>query len=109
MDGRLSFSRIVPRFKLATIATSRYGEINEKNPNLCLIYGQTDTHWVGRWVLSYRNFFDVMFPKGTVFAVPKNHKIFNSIINGELAKSLIAKHQDDAQRNLLKPSFSENH
>jgi hypothetical protein len=110
MEDRLLFSGIGEcSFGIATIGIHKYGVFNEENPSLCLIYGDTGTHWIGRWVSSYCNFFDILFSKGTVKELTDaDEQKYYSIMNGELAKSLIAKHQDDAQRNLLKPSLSEN-
>jgi len=52
------------KYMMATKATHKLGDISRDEPDLCYIYRETDTDYIGTWVTGY-GFFDVKFPKET--------------------------------------------
>lgn len=51
-------------YRMATKATHLTGDLSSEEPDICYIYGETKTYYVGMWLLGY-GFGDVKFPKET--------------------------------------------
>lgn len=49
---------------MATKAIHVMGDISRKDPDYCVVYGETETDYVGNWVTGY-GFIDVKFSKET--------------------------------------------
>jgi hypothetical protein len=52
------------RYMMATTAIHKLGDISRDEPDLCSIYDEDDTTFIGMWVTGF-GFFDVRFPKET--------------------------------------------
>lgn len=59
------YTSIKPSYKLATKAIHKLGDISRDEGDLCVVYGETETDYVGNWTTGL-GFFDVHFPKDTV-------------------------------------------
>lgn len=55
---------------MATKAIHMLGDISSDTPDLCSIYGETRTCWIGCWVTGY-GFMNVKFPKKTTRKLTK--------------------------------------
>lgn len=54
-----------PRNMMATKAVIKSGQdISRDEPSLCLVYDETETHYIGQWVEGL-GYIDVKFPKET--------------------------------------------
>jgi hypothetical protein len=49
---------------MSTQATHAYGDLSRAEPDLAIIHGETETHYIGAWV-SGIGFVNVWFPKAT--------------------------------------------
>ncbi len=67
------------RFMMATKASHTMGDISRDSPSLCIVYGEEDEHWVGRFLTGF-GFCDIRFPKKTTREPTKQEK---EIWNGE--------------------------
>lgn len=52
------------KYMMATKAIHKMGDISRDEPDLCHIYRETETDYIGSWVTGF-GFFDVKFPKET--------------------------------------------
>lgn len=52
------------RFMIATKALHAMGDISRDNPDLAVIYDETDDAYIGEWVTGF-GFVNVHFPKAT--------------------------------------------
>ena len=96
------------KFRLATIAYHKYGDLSQCTPTLCIIYGGTSDFWVGRWVTVLPCFFDVNFPKGSLKKLTRIEKEkFKKVIEGAIADRYILFHQSDSKIN-YKPLAIKN-
>lgn len=59
---KVEFTKIEPRHMIATKAIHQLGDISSDAPDICRVYGETETDWIGAWVEGL-GFFDVRFPK----------------------------------------------
>jgi hypothetical protein len=57
-------SSLPERYMMATIAHHKLGDLSRPEPNLALITGEDDEHWIGSWVEGL-GYFNVRFPKAT--------------------------------------------
>lgn len=99
-DDRLVFSGIREyRFFMVASGAHKLAEWNETVPSLCIVYGETENYWVGRWTTKYKEFWDVKFPKDKV-KVPSYHDIekYLDVINGDFVHSIKFKHAPDLER-----------
>lgn len=99
-DERISFSGLGGcRFAMATNGLHKYGILDNTVPHLCLIYGEEGFNWIGRWVTTYVEFFDVKFPKNTTTILTDLERDkYKYIIEGALGKKLLEKHTIDSKR-----------
>ncbi len=49
---------------MATQAIHKLGDFSRDTYDLCCVYGETETDWIGAWITGL-GFFDVRFPKET--------------------------------------------
>ena len=49
---------------MATKAYHKLGDISSDEPDLCVVYSETENYYVGQWVTGY-GFFNVHFPKNS--------------------------------------------
>jgi len=52
------------RYKIATKAIHKLGDISRDKPDLCVIHSQDEENYIGNWVCGF-GFIDVKFPKET--------------------------------------------
>ncbi|MGI5247591.1 hypothetical protein [Dactylosporangium sp. CA-139066] len=52
------------RYMMATVAHHKLGDISRDKPALAVIYGETDTDWIGQWAAGF-GLVNVRFPKAT--------------------------------------------
>ena len=52
------------RYMIATTAIHQLGDISRDEPDICAIYSETETDYIGNWVTGF-GFVDVRFPKAT--------------------------------------------
>jgi hypothetical protein len=70
---KIKFKKVESCFKMATIASHRWRkaeEISSNIPQLCFIYGETETSLIGRWALNLDPdlllYYDIEFPKSSI-------------------------------------------
>lgn len=51
-------------YLMATKAMHKLGDISRDEPDLCVVFSETDTDYIGRWVEGF-GFANVRFPKAT--------------------------------------------
>lgn len=51
-------------YMMATAATHHVGDISRDEPDLAVIYGEHDDHWIGEWAAGL-GFINARFPKET--------------------------------------------
>lgn len=52
------------RYMMATKAIHQLGDISRDDPDICRVYDETETDYIGAWVSGF-GFFNVHFPKET--------------------------------------------
>ncbi len=55
---------LADRYVMATTAHHQLGDLSRDEPNLAIIYGETDTDWIGEWATGV-GLVNVRFPKAT--------------------------------------------
>lgn len=55
---------IKSKYMMATTAIHKTGDINRKEPDLCIIFKEEDDNYIGNWVTGF-GFIGVKFPKNT--------------------------------------------
>lgn len=61
------------RYMMATKAQHQLGDISSDEPDLCVIYGEDETNYIGSWVMGF-GFIDVKFPKKTTRELTEGEK-----------------------------------
>lgn len=64
MEYNDSFIKIPPKYKMATTAIVKLGDISRNSEDICVVYGENDENFYGNWITGL-GFFDVQFPKET--------------------------------------------
>ena len=71
--------RIMSKCMMATTAVHKLGDISNDSPDLCHIYNETETDYIGMWITGF-GFFDVKFPKETTRELtPEEVEKYNSM------------------------------
>lgn len=52
------------KYMMATKAMHKMGDISSDFEDLCVVFSETDTHYIGNWVTGF-GFINVEFPKET--------------------------------------------
>ena len=55
-------TREFEKYKMATVAHHKLGDISSDEPDLCFVYAEDENNWYGQWCTGF-GFFDVRFPK----------------------------------------------
>lgn len=59
------------KYMMATKAIHKMGDISRNEPDLCYVYDETKTDYIGNWVTGF-GFFEVNFPKETTRELTQN-------------------------------------
>jgi hypothetical protein len=62
------------RYMIATTAIHKLGDISRDEPALAVIYGETETDWIGQWVAGF-GMVNVAFPKATTRELTEDEKV----------------------------------
>jgi len=57
-------NKTMKKYMMATTAIHQAGDISRDDPDLCVIFEEDDTNYIGNWVTGL-GFIDVKFPKET--------------------------------------------
>jgi hypothetical protein len=63
------------RYMMATTAIHKLGDISRDEPALAVIYGETETDWIGQWVAGL-GMVNVRFPKATTRELTEDERAF---------------------------------
>ena len=63
----------MPHYMLATQAIHQLGDIGRDKPDLCIIHGEDEENYIGRWVAGF-GFINVKFPKSTTRELTREEK-----------------------------------
>lgn len=61
------------RYMMATTAHHDLGDVSRDRPDLAVIYGETETDWIGQWAAGF-GLVNVRFPKATTRGLTEAEK-----------------------------------
>lgn len=61
------------RYMIATVAHHKLGDISRDNPDLAIVYDETDADFIGEWATGI-GFVNVRFPKATTRELTENER-----------------------------------